>query len=166
MCCILTDRKFYPLSESGIRFSIAFIVFVLRCHLSTALFDPQITICGTLCLGIKAKIKYTLQILEEPIQADLQSNFQRNWSIFGDFIVILVVKNSVFIKKSPNDVTMTSFLAKTAHDIKILTKTLQNHIVKEAFAKKCMSKALSVQKKIADRQTDLSINYMQIDRLL
>ena len=59
---------------------------------------------------------------------------------------------------------MTSFLAQTAHDMNILTKTLQNHIVREAFAKNRMSKALSVQKKIADgrtdRQTDLSINYM------
>ena len=66
MCCILKDRKCYLLSGSGIRFSTAFIVFALRRHLSTPLFDPQITLCGTLCLSIKAKIKYTLYILEEP----------------------------------------------------------------------------------------------------
>ena len=67
---------------------------------------------------------------------------------------------------------MTSLLAKTAHDMKILTKTLQNHIIREAFAKNRMSKALSVQKKIGHGRTDthththththtdLSINYM------
>ena len=63
---------------------------------------------------------------------------------------------------------MTSFVAKTAHDMKILTKTLQNHIIREAFAKNRMSKALSVQKKIGHgptdththTHTDLSINYI------
>ena len=37
--------------------------------------------------------------------------------------------------------------------MKILTKTLQNHIIREAFAKKRMSKALSVQKKIGHGPT-------------
>ena len=63
---------------------------------------------------------------------------------------------------------MTSYLAKSMHGMEILTKTLQNRIIKETFAKNRMSKALFVQKKKGygrtDRQThrhtDLSINYM------
>ena len=64
---------------------------------------------------------------------------------------------------------MTSYLAKSMHGMEILTKTLQNRIIKETFAKKRMSKALFVQKKkgygcTADTHThthtDLSINYM------
>ena len=63
---------------------------------------------------------------------------------------------------------MTSYLAKSMHGMEILTKTLQNRIIKETFAKNRMSKALFVQKKKGygrtdrqtDRHTDLSINYM------
>ena len=47
------------------------------------------------------------------------------------------------------------------------TKTLQNQIIKETFAKNRMSKAFLVQKKIADGRTDththrhgLTINYI------
>ena len=69
---------------------------------------------------------------------------------------------------------MTSFLGQTTHGRKILIKTLQNRIIKETFAKKRMSKARSVQKKMrygrtdrqtdrqTDRRTDLSINYIGI----
>ena len=57
---------------------------------------------------------------------------------------------------------MTSYLAKSKHGMEILTKTLQNRIIKETFAKNRMSKALFVQKKKGygrtDRHTDLSIN--------
>ena len=53
---------------------------------------------------------------------------------------------------------MTSYLAKSMHGMEILTKTLQNRIIKETFAKNRMSKALFVQKKKGygrtDRQTD------------
>ena len=49
---------------------------------------------------------------------------------------------------------MTSFLAKSIHGTQILTKTLQNRFIKETFAKKRMSKALFVQKNIADDRTD------------
>ena len=49
---------------------------------------------------------------------------------------------------------MTSFLGKTTHGMKILVETLQNQIIRETFAKNCMSKALSVQKKIAHGRTD------------
>ena len=62
-------------------------------------------------------------------------------------------KERFSLQKISDDVTMTSFLAKTANDIKILTKPLQNHIIREAFAKKRMSKALSVQKKIGHGPT-------------
>ena len=77
---------------------------------------------------------------------------------------------------------MTLFVAKIQYGMKNLTKTLQNRIIKETFAKKRMSKALFVQKKKGygctdrqterdrqtdrhtDRDTDLSINYMLIDK--
>ena len=45
--------------------------------------------------------------------------------------------------------------------MKSKTETLQNQIIKESFAKNRMSKALFVQKKIADGRTDRdSINHM------
>ena len=50
---------------------------------------------------------------------------------------------------------MTSFLAKSTYGMQILTKALQNRFIKKIFAKKKrMSKALFVQKKIADGSTD------------
>ena len=49
---------------------------------------------------------------------------------------------------------MTSYLAKSMHGMEILTKTLQNRIIKETFAKKRMSKALFVQKKKGYGRTD------------
>ena len=56
---------------------------------------------------------------------------------------------------------MTSFLKISTKDMETKPETLQNQIVKETFAKNRMSKALSVQKKIAfgrtDRQTDRQI---------
>ena len=65
---------------------------------------------------------------------------------------------------------MTSYLAKSMHGMEILTKTLQNRIIKETFAKNRMSKALFVQKnkgygrtdRQTDRHKDLSINYKGI----
>ena len=59
---------------------------------------------------------------------------------------------------------MTSFLAKTAHDMKILTKTLQNQIIIESFAKNRMSKALFVKTKIADGRTDRHLKVMVSSR--
>ena len=78
-------------------------------------------------------------------------------------VTLVMSPNSTFsLKLSPNQVAMTSFLADIKHGMKRLTETLKNHSIKETFAKSCMSKALFLQKKIADsrdRQTNLSIHY-------
>ena len=78
MCCILFERKFYPLSEYGIKFFITVIVFAYLSILSTSFFDQKIAIWGTPHLPIAAEIQYTILILEEPIKADHQFNPQRN----------------------------------------------------------------------------------------
>ena len=54
---------------------------------------------------------------------------------------------------------MTSFLAKNKYGTKSLTPTLQKHFIKETFAKNRMSKALFVQKKIAQTGRHIFIHY-------
>ena len=49
---------------------------------------------------------------------------------------------------------MTKFLKISTKYVKSKPQTLQNQIIKETFAKNRMSKALFVQKKIADGRTD------------
>ena len=66
-------------------------------------FGRNIVIYSTPQLGSVMQITITIAILEELDAYDL----------FRDFVVILVVRKSVFTLQDPYDVTMTSFLAKT-----------------------------------------------------
>ena len=90
MYCILSERKFCPLSESAIKILPAITLKAVRRILYTPLFDPKTDIWGTSYLPMTVEIKYTWLILEEYIKIDLQPNLWRDWVIFGNFVAILV----------------------------------------------------------------------------
>ena len=55
---------------------------------------------------------------------------------------------------SANQVAMTKFLKISTKQMKSKSEILQNHIIKETFAKNRMSKALSVKKKMRSGRTN------------
>ena len=83
---------------------------------------------------------------------DLNSSYtradaRRPIAIYAHFLTLS-------LKISANQVAMTLFLKISTKYMKSKPETLQNRFVKETFAKNRMSKALFVQKKIADGRTD------------